>query len=550
MSRIAPRAAATLLKSSSLSRSGLISTASALRPAQTTLVSTPASYNLQPVRRQASTGPAGSENSAQDTLGSGPGPTGEQPNEAPAKEVRGGLKISWIFGGLAGLGALVTIYGLLEFYSTLTTWPKAIRKPLRAALKAKLNGDYMRSEKYFREAIDVTLELGPDALETDVLLKITGIYVELANVLELMGQRVTAYHELEKALAMYGAEPIVRVQPGTSIASEWTGSTGRSYLVQENDRIRVIGLHQKLGQLALEISSSAKAPKYQSSATLSGVSTSGVIPASTKIDNWNSAAEYYLSSALTAMLKLGLSSRPVAGSTAQDQVVLGRDVNLPEGEVSEDADQGGRVDKRGLGMTMESLSEVYARKGQYDLSAQLLLQAVSLLLPPGSQEQSPLRDRCQAAMQMTTISSHALRARTQSPLPSSSSSSSSSSKATPALPSSSSTNDTKAQAIKISKSWSLRSLQLSEQALRDSEGEGYKDSPLEAAVAVCQRARAVGLHNLGMLAEMEGDLPGALKLFNKALSASRDTGFKEGKREAAAAIRRVQSLGGGAGASA
>ncbi|OCF43390.1 hypothetical protein I317_02688 [Kwoniella heveanensis CBS 569] len=556
MSRVAPKAT-SLLKTSTLSRSGLKSTAFALRPARLKVPSTSAAAPiLSSGKRYASTetkGPsASSQNTSSPDAGAGPGAGDPASSEqAKVQEGRNGLKISWIFGGLAGLGALVTIYGLLEFYSTLTTWPKAIRKPLRAALKAKLNGDYMRSEKYFREAIDVTLELGPDALETDALLKITGIYVELANVLELMGQRVTAFHDLQKALAMYGADPIERVQPGSSVVtSEWANSgsssgSGTGYRVAENDRIRVIGLHQKLGQLALEISSSAKAPKYDGSAA----DGNGVIPSAKKIEDWNAAAEYYLSSALTAMLKLGLStpqpdrssgrSGDIAGLTTpnQKQVVLGRDVNLPDGELSEDADQGGRVDKRGLGMTMESLSEVYARKGQYDLSAQLLLQAVSLLLPPGSQDQPPVRDRCQAAMLMTTISSHALRARTQSPLPSSSSS-----HTKPSSP--------KEQAIKISKSWSLRSLQLSEQALRDTEGEGYKDSPLEAAVAVCQRARAVGLHNLGMLAEMEGDLPGALNLFNKALTASRETGFKEGKREAAAAIRRVQSLvGGGAGPS-
>ncbi|WVF67079.1 hypothetical protein IAT40_001824 [Kwoniella sp. CBS 6097] len=524
MSRIAPRAA-SLLRLSTLARSGLrsVPTSIALHPLHLETTSRPVP-NIA-ARRYATNEAKGThENAHPQTPGAEEGSSSSDQATAGAKEGRNGLKISWIFGGLAGLGALVTIYGLLEFYSTLTTWPKVIRKPLRAALKAKLNGDYMRSEKYFREAIDVTLELGPDALETDALLKITGIYVELASILELMGQRVTAFHELQKALSMYGVEPIIRVQPGSSVAGEWAG---REYQVVDNDRIRVIGLHQKLGQLALEVSSSAKAPKFDSS------SSSGVIPATSKIDDWNSAAEYYLSSALTAMLKLGLSSGKPAGTSTetQNQIVLGRDVNLPEGEQSEDADQGGRVDKRGLGMTMESLSEVYARKGQYDLSAQLLLQAVSLLLPPGSQEQPPLRDRCQAAMLMTTISSHALRARTQSPLPTSS-------------PISTTPSSQKEQAIKISKSWSLRSLQLSEQALKDSEGEGYKDSPFEAAVAVCQRARAVGLHNLGMLAEMDGDLSAALNLFNKALTASRETGFKEGKREAAAAIRRVQSLGG------
>ncbi|OCF78100.1 hypothetical protein I204_00035 [Kwoniella mangroviensis CBS 8886] len=426
---------------------------------------------------------------------------------------KGGLKISWIFSGLAGLGALVTIYGLLEFYSTLKAWPKAVRIPLRAALKAKLRQDYMKSEKYFREALEVALALGPSALEPEPLQKITGIYVELANVLELMGQRVTAFEELRSAVDLLGPNPTR--QPGLEGSGDWIG---QRYRLNDKDHVRGIGLYQKLGQISLDISNSTKAPPY-TPPTRSEYEIN--TPTGKEVENWNEASEYYLSSALTAMLKLGLtkSTTPTIGASNQDQqVVLGRDVDLPSGEISEDADQGGSVDKRGLGMTMESLSEVYAKKGQYDLAAQLLLQAVSLLLPPGSQATPPVRDRCQGEPLMTTISSHALKQ--------------------------SSPQINAAKSIKISKSWSLRSLQLSEEALRDSESENYKDSPYEASIAICSRAKSVGLYNLGMLAEMEGDLPNALNLFQKSLSASRETGFKEGKREAAAAIRRVQSLGG------
>lgn len=58
------------------------------------------------------------------------------------------------------------------------------------------------------------------------------------------------------------------------------------------------------------------------------------------------------------------------------------------------------------------------------------------------------------------------------------------------------------KSLKVSRSWSLRSLQLSHQALAEAEGGSFMDTPLEAAEAVCQRARAVGLHNMGMLAEV------------------------------------------------
>ncbi|WWC87698.1 uncharacterized protein L201_002590 [Kwoniella dendrophila CBS 6074] len=442
-----------------------------------------------------------------------------------SKSEKKGLKISWIFSGLAGLGALVTIYGLLEFYSTLKTWPKAVREHLRAALKAKLRQDYMKSEKYFREALEVALNLGPEALSPEPLQKITGIYVELANVLELMGQRVSAFEELRNAVEMLGPNPIRPINSQQSSGFESGEWIGKEYKLNEKDHIRAIGLYQKLGQLSLDISNSRKAPLLKSSSYSENIT---LTPQGEIVKNWNEASEYYLSSALTSMLKLGLNINQSQSQTqsgiidntrdGQGQVVLGRDVDLPSGEISEDTNSGGSVDKRGLGMTMEALSEVYAKKGQYDLSAQLLLQAVSLLLPPGSQATPPVRDRCQAAMLMTTISSHALKQ--SSPPPGS------------------------AKSIKISKSWSLRSLQLSEEALRETEAENYKDSPLEASIAICSRAKGVGLYNLGMLAEMEDDLPSALNLFQKSLTASRETGFVEGKREATAAIRRVQSLGG------
>ncbi|ODN80935.1 hypothetical protein L202_03055 [Cryptococcus amylolentus CBS 6039] len=429
-----------------------------------------------------------------------------------------GLKVNWMFTTLAGFGALVTIYGVLEFYSTLTRWPQPVRKPLRAALKAKMRGDYGKAEQYFREALEVALELGPAALEPDPLLKISGIYAELAAVLELRLQRISAFVELRTALELFGSDPL---RLPTSVASpteaaalgggpggEWISPT---YALTEKDHVRAIGLYQKLGQLALEVASSPKAPTYEST-IVEGINVSP----HQVFKDWDDAAEYYLSSALNTMLKIGLQppASPASAPSPENPVILGRDINLPSAAPSEnpeDPEQGGQVDKRGLCMTMESLSEVHSRKGEYNVAGQLLLQAVSVLMPAG-EEEPPLRDRCQAAMLMTTISSHALHP-----------------------PSS--------KALKVSRSWSLRALQVAQQSLA-SEGEkgSLNDSPLEAAAAVCERARAVGLHNLGMIAEMEKDYPGAQNLFNKALSVARETGFSEGKRESLAALRRVQKL--------
>lgn len=247
-------------------------------------------------------------------------------------------------------------------------------------------------------ALEIALQLGPSALQPEPLLKISGIYVELANVLEIQRQRVSAFVELRTALEMFGPDPLRRpaalpLPEATALGGGPGGQwIGEGYRLTEKDHVRAIGLYQKLGQLALEVASSPTGSTYAS--TLGEGSTEQMFK------TWDDAAEYYLSSALTSMLHLGLpgsSSTPSTGGP----VILGRDVSLPEAlpnENPEDVDQGGQVDKRGLGMTMESLSEVYARKGQYDMAGQLLLQAISLLLPPQSKETPPMRDRCQAAM--------------------------------------------------------------------------------------------------------------------------------------------------------
>ncbi|KAK4686058.1 hypothetical protein P7C73_g4073, partial [Tremellales sp. Uapishka_1] len=362
---------------------------------------------------------------------------------------RKGLKISHVFGGLVGLGMLVTIYGLLEYYFMLDTWPTQVRTPLKAAIKARNSGDYDRSETYFRKAIDAANLLPLSALEPDPLLKLSGLYSSLAAMLESQGQLVKAYVELTSAIDLFG---------------------------DSNEDLRRIALSQKLGQLALDIASSPSPPSYPS--------------LTSSPSSWDSAAEHYLSSALTQMLKLGLKDRQ---SKQDAPVVTGKDVQLPETEAG--------ISRKGLGMTMEALSEVYARRGQYDLAGQLLIQSVSTLLPPGSKEPPPVTDRCQAALLMTTISSHALQPRTS-------------------------------QAIKSAKSWSLQALQIADQAL----------SEVSTPDAICQRAKSVGLYNLGMLAELEADLPAALSYFNRALSSSRESGFSEGKREASEAIRRIGSL--------
>ncbi len=258
-------------------------------------------------------------------------------------------------------------------------WPEPVRTPLKAAIKAKNRGDIEQSQLYYRQAIDAALRLTNTSFAPDPLLKVSGIYIALSGLLESSNQPVKAYEALRESLELFGPDPL-DANPDIRISGRWAGGSK----LAESDHIRAIGLYQKLGRLALQIATSSTVRPYPATSQPDGPKT------------WDESAEQYLSGALTAMLRLGLSNRP---ASSPQQVVVGRDIDLPESPLD---DESGRVDKRGLGVTMESLAEVYARKGQYDLAGQLLLQAMSILLPPQATETPSVSDRCQGLSPKTS----------------------------------------------------------------------------------------------------------------------------------------------------
>ena len=219
-------------------------------------------------------------------------------------------------------------------------------------------------------AIEAAMALPATTLEPDPLLKLSGLYITMSSMFETTYQPIKAFSSLREALPHFGEEPLAK-DTKYRISSPWSGSRPLS----EEEHKLVIGITQKLGQMALQLSSTRVPPPFP---LVEGKSPK----------DWESAAEEYLSSALTAMLRLGLKP-------GKSGAVAGRDVDLPAGAEGEEESGSGRVDKRGLGMTMEALAEVYARRGQYDLAGNLLLQAVSTLLPPQSKEPPPMSDRCQ-----------------------------------------------------------------------------------------------------------------------------------------------------------
>lgn len=297
--------------------------------------------------------------------------------------------------------------GRLEWWYALQIWPQSVRDPLKKALKARNKGDYETSNQYFNEALKACYALHPGDLDPDPLLKVSGIYITQATMLEEAGYPLRAYVQLYKALRLFGPRPLAAVPPPTG---GWAGN----HALSPPEIHRAIGLAQKLGSLAAGFGAMRNPPAYPEQA-LRDVDEADGAPqdSATEVDasrvppNWNKAAEHFLSAALASMLRIGLGeTKPYDGDakeqiekhgqfSARKPVIAGRDVVLPQ-DGEDDIEYGGRVSRRGLGITMETLAEVYARDKRYDLAGQLLLQTLSILIPFDNPNHSS-SDLCQAA---------------------------------------------------------------------------------------------------------------------------------------------------------
>jgi len=217
--------------------------------------------------------------------------------------------------------------------------------------------------------------LPSSAFSPDPLHKLTGLHITLASFYTSTNQNLKAYLQLRKAFEEMGNDSLSST-PSQRISGKWAGSRTLTH----DEHLRAIALAQGLGAAAASVVTGRNRMQYP-------IPTSGP-------KSWDEAARFYLENALSALLRLGLQDR---SPDTKGPVVVGRDVEIPESRESVESEVGGKIDKKGMGVTMELLSEVYARQGRPDLAGQLLIQAVSTLLPAKSTIPPPLRDRCQAA---------------------------------------------------------------------------------------------------------------------------------------------------------
>ncbi|KIP07301.1 hypothetical protein PHLGIDRAFT_13329 [Phlebiopsis gigantea 11061_1 CR5-6] len=136
--------------------------------------------------------------------------------------------VKTIFTALIALGVGSTAYGLYEFYSMFTVWPKEVRGDLRAGIKAKNQGDLGMSEQFLNRALETARALPLEVLGSEPYLKLSGIAIALAGVLEDGNKPQEAYALYSKTF-----EELRRT----------TGLSGK-------ERVRTVALAHKLAEMA------------------------------------------------------------------------------------------------------------------------------------------------------------------------------------------------------------------------------------------------------------------------------------------------------------
>ncbi|CAE6447394.1 unnamed protein product [Rhizoctonia solani] len=238
-----------------------------------------------------------------------------------------------------------------EFYSTFTTWPKELRPDLRSAVKADMQGDHKVSEAYFRRALEKAQSLTPEQLGGQYHLKVSGIAIALAAVLEKQNNLRGANEIYARAFA-----DILRVPPPPAPTPALSGP----------ERMRAISLSMKLGEIAAKFGQTEEEEKYLVFGT----------------------------EEILRMMKEVSGALPSPGNENENHGGPQQDLVLPSWVSYTDA-----------GSVLERLAEFYSRTGRSDYAVPLYLQAISILLPPSkSQSRTPsILDRCRGALLMNNL---------------------------------------------------------------------------------------------------------------------------------------------------
>lgn len=264
------------------------------------------------------------------------------------------MKAGAMFAGLSALAVALTVYGVWDYFSAFRVWPKELREPLRAAVKAQHAGKWERSAKNFRTALDIARTIDASRLGENALLKTTGISIALASVLE-------EQNKWQEAALVYVDALDEVLQPQAQ------GPESRMER-QPVERMRGVALAQKIGELA------------QRKDVLVPVMQEGPTTVTTE------PSESYLAWSVEEMMRL------VQVSATHGPVHLD-DLHLPSW-----------VGRQDLGASVEALGAFYAGRNLAEYAVPLYVQAISMLLPKQAVSPPTVADRCRAAILMNNIS--------------------------------------------------------------------------------------------------------------------------------------------------
>ncbi|KAK1223595.1 hypothetical protein PQX77_013524 [Marasmius sp. AFHP31] len=230
----------------------------------------------------------------------------------------------WFIGFLT-VGFGMAAYGGYVLYETMTIWPPEVRADLRDALGAKMKGDLQMSEQYFHRAWLTIQTLPISSLGALPYLKLTGIAVSLADVLDVADKPQAAYDILEEAIGILRRE---EVEP----------------TLEGQERLRGVALASKLGELAEQLGK----PREEE-------------------ERWKVWA-------VEEVLRVVKSEADADEKITMDLPMM----PLPPW-----------IRKADVGAPLEQLGAFYAKSGRLDYAMPLYLQAISLLIPPLPKKSSP-----------------------------------------------------------------------------------------------------------------------------------------------------------------
>ena len=424
------------------------------------------------------------------------------------------VKSGAMFAGLSAFAVALTVYGVYEYYTTFLVWPKELREPLRSALKAKNRGNFERSARYFRRALDMAREMDPAALGKDRLLKLSGIAIALGDALE-SGDRwqdaALVYVDALDEVLRRGAYAGAAGAPGGDMA--------------RLERMRAVALAQKVAELAQEPRREIALPPFEGPEL-------GEVACVTE-----EPREQYLVWSVQELLRLLREAQ----QTPDVQSALLSDLHLPPW-----------VSKQDIGASVEALGAFYAEKGVAEYAVPLYLQAISVLMPVSTGEARSRRapptvaERCRAAILMNNIGQVLANGK----MPPSGLDDAG---PKPALAPLEQAVAWAAKGLDLATITSHRAGFMSELPAEDQKWllrfsgfdpakavEVQSDERLQQVKSQCLGAQFVLLYNLGMLRELQGDKDAARTLFKRAYRHADQLKLREARSQCARSLARLE----------